>query len=178
MLNIVYFTRPEFFGHEAEQVAAHFEKGLQILHLRKPDASAAEYETLLRQIPEVYHERITLHDHFELADRFAVGGVHLNRRNAMYNGARRLRISKSCHSIDELRDISKFDYVTLSPIFNSISKAGYNSAFSHEDLLHYSKIGLINEKVYALGGVNFENMCKLEQYAFGGCAMLGAVWSK
>lgn len=178
MLNIVYFTRPEFFGYEAEQIAAHFENGLQILHLRKPDASAAEYENLLRQIPEVFHERITLHDHFELADRFAVGGVHLNRRNAIYNGARRLRLSKSCHSIDELRDISKFDYVTLSPIFNSISKAGYNSAFSHEELLQYSKAGLINEKVYALGGVNFENMRKLEQYAFGGCAMLGAVWSK
>jgi thiamine-phosphate pyrophosphorylase len=178
MLNIVYFTRPEFFDHEAEQIVAHFEKGLQILHLRKPDTSAAEYETLLRQIPEVYHERITLHDHFELADRFAIGGVHLNRRNPTYSGARRLRISKSCHSIDELRNISEFDYVTLSPIFNSISKAGYNSAFSHEDLLHYSKIGLINEKVYALGGVNFENMHKLEQYDFGGCAMLGAVWSK
>ena len=181
-MNIIVITKPDFFSSEAEQIVRLFEGGLQILHLRKPDSSLADYERLIRKIPAEYHNRIVLHEHFQLLEKYALRGVHLNKRNPSAvvetGGAPSLpiHISKSCHTIDELQNIENFDYVFLSPIFDSISKVGYQSAFSDEVLQKACEDGLVNQKVIALGGVNYENMNSLKKYNFGAVAMLGAVW--
>lgn len=64
------------------------------------------------------------------------------------------------------------DYVTLSPVFDSISKSGYMAAYSHEELLRLSGAPT---KVIALGGVNPERIDFLKRYNFTGFAMLGAL---
>jgi thiamine-phosphate pyrophosphorylase len=66
-----------------------------------------------------------------------------------------------------------FDYVFLSPIFDSISKAGYKSAFTEEMLKEASDKGIIDEKVVALGGVTFDKIPYLKKLNFGGAAMMG-----
>jgi len=136
-----------------------------------------EYEQILLSIPEEYHERIMLHDFFELTEQYHVRGVHLNRRNPEYNGTKKIKISKSCHSIPELEIIDKYDYVFLSPVFNSISKNGYKSSFLGRELLEASGSGLINEKVVALGGIDIDTLPLLKPYKFGGVAVLGAIWN-
>ena len=172
----IIITSPDFLRNENEYITALFDAGLEILHLRKPDAAKEEYERLLCSIPQKYHERIMLHDFFELTEKYDVRGVHLNRRNPEYNGAKRLKISKSCHSIPELEAIDRYDYVFLSPVFDSISKKGYQAAFSHEELLLASQAGLINEKVIALGGIDVSTLPLLEPCRFGGVATLGTIW--
>jgi len=174
---IIVITSPLFPSNEAEHITALFGAGLEILHLRKPDATKEMYEQILQSIPEKYHKRIMLHDFFELTEKYDVRGVHLNRRNPAYNGTKNIKISKSCHSIPELETIDRYDYVFLSPIFNSISKAGYASSFSNEELLKASDSGLINEKVIALGGIDVETLPSLKPYKFGGIAVLGAIWN-
>ena len=169
-------TSPLFFQNEDKYIIALFDAGLKILHLRKPDATKDEYEHLLNSIPQKYHRRIMLHEFFELTEKYDVRGVHLNRRNPEYNGAEKVKISKSCHSIPELDAIEGYDYVFLSPVFDSISKEGYHAKFSREELLHASQIGLINEKVIALGGINRDTLHLLKEYNFGGIALLGAIW--
>lgn len=67
------------------------------------------------------------------------------------------------------------DYLFLSPIFDSISKAGYRSAFSHEQLQRAADEGVIDRKVIALGGVTPERIPYLHSLGFGGVAMLGAL---
>ena len=57
-------------------------------------------------------------------------------------------MSRSCHSIDELRKCIGLAYATLSPIFDSISKQGYHSAFTGETL---SALDDIPTPVIALG---------------------------
>ncbi len=64
------------------------------------------------------------------------------------------------------------DYVTLSPIFDSISKSGYTAAYTHEEL---SRLTGAPTKVIALGGVNPERISFLRRYNFTGFAMLGAL---
>ncbi len=132
---------------------------------------------MLQLIPEEYHKRIMLHDFFKLTEKYNVRGVHLNRRNPAYNGIKNVKISKSCHSITELKMIAKYDYVFLSPVFNSISKIGYASSLSGEVLLKASGLGLINEKVIALGGIDVNTLRLLKPYKFGGIAVLGAIWN-
>ena len=63
------------------------------------------------------------------------------------------------------------DYVFLSPVFDSISKQGYRAAFSMETLEQAR--GIIDEKVFALGGVTLDKITILEQLHFGGIAVYG-----
>ena len=172
----IIITSPDFLRNESKYISSLFDAGLEILHLRKPDATKEEYERLFNSIPQKYHERIMLHDFFELTEQYNVRGVHLNRRNPEYSGTKNIKISKSCHSTQELETIDKYDYVFLSPVFNSISKEGYHATFSHKELLHASQTGLINEKVIALGGIYVNTLPLLESYKFGGIGVLGAIW--
>ena len=70
-----------------------------------------------------------------------------------------------------------YDYLLLSPIFDSISKVGYRSAFSLEELERAARAGIIDERVIALGGVTLEKIPILEALNFGGVAMMGAVYN-
>ena len=83
----------------------------------------------------------------------------------------------SCHSFEEVvKYKDAYDYLFLSPIFDSISKQGYRSKFSHNELLNASNLGIIDSKVIALGGVTPDKMDYLKSLHFGGIAMMGAVW--
>lgn len=72
----------------------------------------------------------------------------------------------------------KVDYIFLSPVFDSISKSGYSSAFTHEQLAEAALRGIIDHRVFALGGVTPDKYSFLQRYHFGGAAMLGAIWNK
>ena len=174
-MQLIVITSSERIENEEEKINALFEAELEILHIRKPNFSKKEYRNLLEGINKKYHNQIKIHDFFELTENYNLLGVHLNTRNPNYTGRKKVNISKSCHSIEELDTITKYDYVFLSPIFDSISKKGYFSKFSDEVLLKASSNGKINQKVMALGGINQETLPKLKKYAFGGVAVLGAI---
>jgi thiamine-phosphate pyrophosphorylase len=175
-MKLTVITHETFFAGEANALNRLFEQGMEALHLRKPVASAAEIRVLLSEIDEKYHSRIVLHDHFSLLESFRLKGVHLNRRNAERPEHRHLSISRSCHSLDELKNIDKYNYVFISPIFDSISKKGYQSAFTREQLLQAKKEELIHEKIIALGGISAENISLAATFGFGGVAVVGALW--
>ena len=106
-----------------------------------------------------------------------VGGVHLNGRNPNPPVSFSGRISRSCHSIEEvLQCKDKVDYCFLSPIFDSISKQGYCSKFSLAELKHLFDEKALDEKVCALSGVTFDNISELEEVGFSSFVMLSALW--
>jgi thiamine-phosphate pyrophosphorylase len=176
-MRLIVITRSDFPVREARQIVQLFDNGLEILHLRKPEASLRACEHLLQQIPEKYYRRIKLHQHFDLVGRYSLLGVHCNSRYASkgedWTG---FHVSKSCHSLSELEEADGFDYLFLSPVFDSISKQGYRSAFSDELLCQARNQNRIHEKIVALGGVCADNLPLLKRYGFGAAAVLGAVW--
>ena len=176
-MKLIVITSEKDIRNEAQVLNSLFDEGLCALHLRKPLASKENVADLLADIKAQYHSKIVLHDCFELAKTFKVQGLHLNKRNSEFFDDVKLPLSKSCHSLIELKDIAEFSYVFLSPIFNSISKAGYLANFSHEDLLNAKNEGVINERVVALGGIDVSNLERLAEYGFGGAAVLGTLWS-
>jgi thiamine-phosphate pyrophosphorylase len=173
---LIVITSSGRVGLEAKKINALFAAGMEILHIRKPDFSKKEYIDLLNKIKQKYHNRIKVHEFFELTETYNLLGVHLNVRNPNYIGKKKLNITKSVHSIEELENIDKYDYVFLSPIFDSISKKDYLSKFSEEVLATASANGKINRKVIALGGINQQTLPLLKKYAFGGVAILGDIW--
>lgn len=181
-MRLIVITSSKIMQEESELLVRLFEEGLECLHLRKPDSTEEETERLLISIPEEYHGRIVLHDHFRLAEKYGVGGLHVNRRNPNVEDSLRTdgrTVSRSCHSLDELKEErERYDYCFLSPIFDSISKCGYRSAYSGQELKQASEEGLLDGNVIALGGIRAENIGEVASYGFGGVAVLGDLWNR
>lgn len=151
-MKLIAFTRPDFFAGEGQCLNALLAEGLWRLHLRKPSARREQAEQLLAEIAPDYRDRVVLHN-------FAQG------------------VSHSCHTLAEVTQWKPFcQYVFLSPIFDSISKAGYQSAFSRESLQEAHRQGTIDHRVVALGGISPQEIPLCHALGFGGVAVLGWLW--
>ena len=106
-MKLILITTPEYFVEEDQILNALFEEGLDTLHLRKPGTEAVYAERLLTLIPEKYHKKIVIHDHFYLCNEYKLKGIHLNSRNPIapdnYSG----HISASCHTLEEVQEDKK-----------------------------------------------------------------------
>lgn len=168
---LIAITREVVEINESCRICNLIDAGFDYVHIRKPALQKNEMQQFIESIPTRYYNRLKLHDHFDLADKYDLAGIHLNSRNRTAPTGFQKHVSKSCHAIEELRDIDRFEYVFLSPIFDSISKQGYKARFSKEELENSSN--LISEKVMALGGVADKHIPYLQKIGFGGCALLG-----
>ena len=158
-MKLIVVTTPTFFVEEDKIITALFEEGLDILHLRKPETPAMYSERLLTLIPEKYHRRIVTHEHFYLKEEFNLMGIHLNARNPSEPHDYAGHVSCSCHSVEEVKNRKHFyDYVFMSPIYDSISKVNYYSTYTAEELREAQKAKIIDSKVMALGGINEDNL--------------------
>lgn len=142
-----------------------------LVHIRKPDWTSDQTARLIEEIGEKWWHRLKLHDCFSLLERYPLAGVHLNARNTSAPPEAK-SVSCSMHSVEQLGDAKHYDYVTLSPVFDSISKTGYRAAFDLESLPPY----LEGRRVVALGGVTPDSIPLLRQLGFSGAAMLGYFW--
>ena len=185
MRDVIVITKPEMFPGEEELVNTLFANGMQRLHLRKPGASEEEMAEWIGRIDLPFRQKIIVHDHHRLLKTMGLGGIHLNARNpeapAWFSAERQKRrsvtLSRSCHSLEEIAQWKGVcDYLFLSPIFDSISKGGYTSAFTRATLLQAYHDGLFSKPVYALGGVSADNIRSIYDYGFAGAAVIGSLW--
>ena len=166
-MKLITITQPAFFEGEAEAITSLFDAGLEILHLRKPGASSE------------YLKRIVTHEHFQLASFRNLKGIHLNGRNPTAPAGFTGHISRSCHSLEEVAKYkATCDYVFLSPIYDSISKEGYPSAYTTDSLQKARQAGIIDAKVMALGGVTAAHFPEISSLGFGGAVLLGDIWKR
>lgn len=201
MLKIL-FTYPEALPHETLLLNNLMEGDWDFLHVRKPDYSRDEMINFLELISN-YHHKVVLHSHFDLLDEFEVAGININRKafadiayedeltsacdqrfllvkngHLYVNGSIPDLVTYSAHSFREIQDLPfKVDYVFLSPIFDSISKTGYQSAFNDAEVLTAFLLAT-KERVIALGGVDANRIPICVELGFKGYAMLGDIWKK
>lgn len=178
-MKLIIITSPAPVAGEISILSELCSLGVYRIHLRRPTWSLSQTKEFLSQLPEECLRSIVLHDHHELVHKFNLGGIHLNSRNPSalngYTGA----ISRSCHTFQEVIQYKEqVDYLFLSPIFDSISKVGVQSAFTDSELSSASNQGIIDQKVFALGGVTPSRVHQLNEWSFGGAAVLGDFWSK
>jgi thiamine-phosphate pyrophosphorylase len=173
---------------ELPWLAPLFASGLQRLHVRKPGWSRAEVADYVHAIAPQYRPRLVLHAHYDLAQELHLGGIHLTETARRAPGLARLlrglggrSVSASLHSLAELQQHRRrYSYVTLSPIFNSISKEGYPSGFDLAEvqaMLHKlaGRPGY-RPQVLALGGIEAANVARVREAGFAGAAVLGSIW--
>jgi len=158
--------------------------GLETLHLRKPEMTKLEYEELLKAIPSEHKRKVMLHQHHDLAAKYNVKGLHLkeeSRHKLSLQEVKELKrdlsrknmlFSSSFHEMNEMGTYDGlFDYVFLSPVFESISKSEYRA-----NPLLKEVVKMKGTKVIALGGIQAENIVLTKAYGFDGVAVLGAIW--
>ncbi len=177
-MKIIAITTPKVIDEDAYIIKSLLDRGIDTVHLRKPESSISECRRLLATLDAQYRANIVIHDYPELYSEFSLRGIHINRNITTlpegYNGLK----TRSCHSLEEVvRYKSEYDYLLLSPIFDSISKVGYRSTFNEDVLQRASTSGIIDGKVIALGGVTLDKISYLKGLNFGGAAMVGAIYN-
>lgn len=168
-------------------ISQFLEHGLDVFHLRKPDFSAKKIEDYIQQIPRRFWGNIVIHSHFHLAKKYNLLGIHpgkSKRRSWWFRNIRlpllrffnpRLQITTSFYHLSSLYEEKfPYDYVFLSPIFDSISKSGYQSGFSHYNLP--AAINKSQYKVMALGGIELDKLEFVKKCHFAGVVLSGVLW--
>lgn len=185
-MQLIVISSPEAVAQEARLMSEMLAAGLLRLHLRKPAFGRAQMAEYVAQIPARYHPRLVLHGHPALVAELELGGLHLTAaaRNAL-RGPPKLHpgqtLSTSFHTLAEIsRHRRKYDYVFLSPVFDSLSKRGYAAGFAlstvAEALRQLRPRAGYMPRVLALGGVEAPRLAAVRQAGFAGAAVLGAVW--
>lgn len=178
-MKLIIMTKSTFFVEEDKILVTLFEEGMDNLHLYKPATSPVYSERLLSLIPEDYYNKITVHDHFYLKDEYRLSGIHIDTPNLTpplnYKG----HISRTCTKLEQLKDMKKqSNYVFLRNIFDSQSEPDQKSNFTMNELEMAASSGLIDKKVYALGGMNMDNLQVAKELGFGGVVICGDLWNR
>lgn len=173
----IIITPEKEYPKETEVICNLFKAGLKKLHVRKPNASLNELRDYIKHIPKQFHKRIVVHSHYELTKEFNLKGIHLTEKTKKLKvRADHLKIvSASFHSVQDIfKSRRKYEYVFLSPVFDSISKQGYKSNFTNDELALFLKKS--KQNVFALGGINYRNILSVKKLKFSGAAALGYIW--
>lgn len=178
-MKLILVTTPNYFVEEDKILTALFEEGLDLLHLCKPDTAPMFAERLLTLIPEQFHKRIVVHGHFYLKEEFGLKGIHLTNRNNQIPEGYKGHISSSCNSFDEVATKKALnDYLILSPVFNDENiEDNTSSMLTKENIRNAYKMGIIDKRVMAFGGINETNISQIIDMGFGGAVIKNGLWN-
>ena len=145
----ILFSYPTKIDNEVSLINNEMSSGnWDLFHLRKPDWKKEEVEELFKSL-----------------------AVDVQAKTVTHQSGK-----QSCHTFDEVKELEgKEDYCFLSPIFDSISKEGYQANFDKEALKEFLKKER-KIKVIALGGLTEANYKEVIEMGFDGGAFLGSVW--
>lgn len=178
-MKLAVMTKSTFFVEEDKILATLFDAGLDNLHLYKPESSPIYSERLLSLLPENTYDKITVHGHFYLKEEYHLAGIHIDDKTETVPEGYKGHISYTCHNIEDLKDArKKYSYVFLGNIFNSLSDSSQKSDITLKDLEDAAYKGLINKKVYALGGMDMDKIKIARELGFGGVVVCGDLWNK
>ncbi len=172
---LILLSSPDQLDNELTILNNLFEMGLNYFHLRKPNFSLEETRLYLKDINPIYYPNIVLHQHYKLAHDFPLKGIHLTEKTKKtYQGNQQI-ISAAFHQIEAINEyLPSLNYAFLSPIFNSISKPNYASAFSLDQLK--TSLPELTTSTIALGGMEESKIKLAKEIGFSGVALLGSIW--
>ena len=177
---MIIISNPTEIVNEHQIIQALFEEGLELFHIRKPDASEEELRCYITAIDSKYHSKLVLHQQYNLVAEFQLERLHFSEkvRQTIPDNFQKLVpfLSTSVHTIADFNNLSeRYDAAFISPIYPSISKTDYRPT---QNLLEQTK-GRTNWKTkwIALGGISSENIAATITQGFDDVALLGAIWN-
>jgi len=167
---------PEFRADEQSIVQEMLDAGLKCYHIRKPDFSEEDLREYILRFEADYRGRLIIHHRPDLMVEFDLGGVHYRFSDLnIENSADGKIISCSCHSWEEVQNLpSDLNYAFVSPVFDSISKEGYERNTALLSVPSFDKAC----PLIALGGIDKNNFERAFDAGYDGVAFLGYIWQQ
>jgi thiamine-phosphate pyrophosphorylase len=185
-MKMIVISSSDNLENETKLITQLFEHGMENFHLRKPKFSTRQLQGYIEEIPHQFHRNIIIHSHHRLALKFNLKGIHITKTHqrkkyktwlaTKYIKFKKpdILITRSFTKIASLfEEQPEFDYVFLSPVFDSASSK-YQSGFTEHSL----KFALEKTqfKVVARGGVHIHNIAKAKEIGFYGAALYSTLW--
>ncbi len=157
--------------------------GCRWIMVREKDLTGEELRQIVCPIVNIagqFNATVVVNSDLETALSCKASGVHLPW-NMVKSWARRVKSSRlllgiSTHSLEEALEAERYgaDYITLSPIFNTVS--GKPSTTSPLGLAKLSEVaGRVSIPVIALGGITWKNARLCIDAGAAGVAVLGSI---
>ncbi|HEU4789431.1 MAG TPA: thiamine phosphate synthase [Flavobacterium sp.] len=186
---MIVITNPIPIANEIDTIHSLFENGLELLHIRKPDFSAAEMRSFLSEIKSDLRTQLVLHSHHHLTSAFNINRIHFSeserKKTVLLFGkspfetykTKGFHLSTSVHNVEDFNELNNtFEHAFLSPIFPSISKENYSSK---TDLFEAIKNRTnYATKLIGLGGIESKNAEQALENGFDNIALLGTIWAQ
>ncbi len=168
------------------------QRGLPLLHVRKPHLSFDELLFWTEKISYQHLDRLVIHipktiinsnekvfkQYLQLINSIKAKYWHLSTHNCSFvnNQSRKtLYLSTSVHNRTEFDKLSTYHRrIFLSPVFSSISKKNYHPTIDWKTELQNWKNPMV--KKVALGGVTENNIEQIHQMNFDDFALYGGLW--
>ncbi len=171
-------TQPTYFVEEDKILAALFDEGLDLLHINKPMSEPLYAERLLTLLPTSVYDRISVHQHYYLKQEYSLHGIHIDDPSQAVPEGFRRHVTRSTSDISQLKEMKKkHDYVMLHSLFDS-HHDGVKASLTLDQLRDARQRGLIDKKVYALGGMSLERVQMAKELGFGGVVICGDLWNR
>lgn len=187
-MELVIVSSPRKKDGEVGDLIRMFDAGLERFHLRKPGTSKKYIKEFIEQIPKKYRNRIVIHSNHRYAWKYKLGGIHISKKHRKKPFKLRLKltwyrlrhpkiiITRSCHKLADLySERIRYDYVFLSPVFDSISVNTLSGGFNQRGLS--SALEQTRLRVFAMGGVQPDKFQHIAELGFDGAAVVGYVWN-
>jgi len=162
---------------------ASFSAGLRLLQFREKDLPNQERFLLgkeVKKLADSYGVKLIVNGDPSLALALNAVGVHLGRSTLPIQVVKnKLKfegiIGYSAHTVDEAKEAFKFgaDYVTLSPVFQPVSKTKSVQNLGLE--IFRDEIDKVSGHVYALGGISSINAHDCIDAGAYGVAVVGSI---
>jgi len=172
-MKLVIISPETFIRNESKTVNQLFDHGLEVFHVRKPNADIKSIRKFIQSIDPFFHHRLIVHGDCNLLQEFNLAGIHLKAGEFEVLKEQRGVISSSAHSIAEFIAMDRpWTQIFISPVFDSISKTGYRKA------PHLLEMGSITRQgqLIALGGISDRNIGLIKRKGFDGAGLLGYIW--
>ena len=178
-MKLAVMKQPTFFVEEDKILTSLFDEGLDNLHLYKPDSSPMYSERLLTLLPDECYSKTTVHDNFYLKEEYGLRGIHIEDAATPAPKGYKGHISRTCCRLEDLKETKKnADYVFLKYVCDSQTEPDQKASFTEAELQEASRKGLIDKHVYALGGMNLDNVRMAKDLGFGGIVICGDLWNR
>ncbi|QNN41541.1 thiamine phosphate synthase [Pedobacter roseus] len=177
-MELIVIAKPTVFKEESNLINQLFEAGLQVFHLRKENVDKVAYQKIIDGILPEYHPRIALHHFHSLANDYNIHRIHHteNFRKERNNGKlpENKTYSTSIHHLADMEQIGQYDYSFFGPVYNSLSKPGYQGVIPSDFRLEKKQAA---PKIIALGGISLTEIDQVKAMNFDGVALLGSIWN-
>ena len=159
--------------------------GVKAIQLREKDLAGRDLFLLAERVSRLcqdYHSSLFVNDRLDIALAVNAAGVQLGNASVPIRLARQLlgtqkMIGVSTHSLNEAFEAQQqgADFVLFGPVYFTPSKATYGAPQG------LNKLKEIVEKillpVYAIGGINLENILNLRSLGVSRVALISAIMS-